>query len=101
VAAANVQVSRNSGKAGTAVTASGNGFFAGEEVKISYATGLSAPNPTKVVICTATVAADTSYTCNGHIPSGTTAGVKGAHKITAKGVTSGLKATTTFTRTKT
>ena len=64
---------------------------------VKYKTGLTVP--AEVLICTATVATDDNFTCGGHIPSKTSAGAKGPHIVQAKGATSGIKATTTFTRT--
>jgi hypothetical protein len=64
---------------------------------VIYKTGLS--SPPSVVLCTATVLSDGTFSCTGQIPSGATAGALGAHKIVAKGATSKAKAETTFTLT--
>ena len=88
-----------SGIAGTAVTVTGHWWMPGEKVNVKYKTGLVAPAPTLLMICSVPVASDGSFSCGGHIPSGTNAGPAGAHKISGKGATSGLKASTTFTRT--
>jgi YVTN family beta-propeller protein len=92
-----VTVSPTSGPAATAVTVSGRGFNPGETIKITYKTGLASPK--QVTICTTTAASDTSYTCSGTIPLAATAGTNGAHKILAKGLTSGIKVHTTYTLT--
>jgi hypothetical protein len=81
------------------VTASGGGFSPGEKVKVTYKTGLAAPKPAKVVLCSATVSSAGTYSCNGTIPASTSAGAPGAHKVMAKGGTSHFKATTTYTLT--
>jgi len=94
---AKISVTPNSGAPGTAVDVSGNGFDPGDSITVKYKTGLSAPNPTTEVICTATAASDGSFTCSGDIPSGATAGASGSHKIVVKGEPSGAKTTTTFT----
>jgi hypothetical protein len=93
---ATVSLTPSSGKPGTSVSVSGAGFNPGDAVKVKYKTDLSAPNPTAVVVCTATAAPDGTFSCSGDIPDRAQAGAKGAHKITAKGSPSGLKATTTF-----
>ena len=92
-----VNVSPTSGKPGTSVTVSGQGFNSGRDGQGLYETGLA--SPTSVTICTATAISDTSYTCTGTIPPKARAGAHIAHKIMAKGRTSGLKAKTTFTLT--
>jgi YVTN family beta-propeller protein len=94
---ATVNVSPTSGPHGTPVTISGRGFNPGETVKITYKTGLASPK--SVTICSATAGSDTTYTCSGTIPPAATAGAHTAHKILAKGLTSGIKVTTTFTLT--
>lgn len=90
-------VSPASGVAGSSVTASGGGFRPGESVKVSYATGLSAPDPTGVVVCTAKATTSGTYRCPGRIPSGTSAGADGAHSVKASGGSSGLTVAATFT----
>jgi len=95
VAVASLNVSPTSGHPRTSVTVSGQGFSPGENVKITYKTGLASPK--SVTICTATVGSDTSYTCSGTIPPRATAGARGAHTMVAKGLTSLIKVQTTFT----
>ena len=87
----------SSGPPGTAVTLSGNGYNPGESVKVTYKTGLSAPDPASILMCDAMADATGMFTCNADIPVGAAAGPNGAHKIIAKGVTSLDKATTIFT----
>lgn len=90
-------VSPASGPPRTAVGVSGSGFSPGETVKVSYATGLGAPHPTSVAVCTAQAAPDGSFFCSGKIPRSVPAGAKGAHTIVAKGTISLARATTSFT----
>jgi hypothetical protein len=92
-----VRVAPTSGPVGTAVTATGSWFLPGEAVNVSYKTGLL--SPASVLICTATADSSGSFTCSGSLPSGSTAGALGAHKIKAKGTSSLYKATTSFTLT--
>jgi hypothetical protein len=94
-----VVVSPSSGAPATAVTVSGRGFASGETVQAKYKTGLSAPNPASVVLCTTTAATDGTFTCNATIPSAALAGSAGGHKVTARGVSSRLSASATFTLT--
>jgi hypothetical protein len=63
-------------------------------VSVSYATQL--PSPTSVVLCTALVGTNSSYSCSGSIPT-SNAGPPGAHQLTATGQSSALTATATFT----
>jgi methyltransferase family protein len=91
-----VTLSPTCGNPGAAITVSGTGFSPREPIEVKYRTGLWAPDPASVVIFRATAAADGSFTCSGHIPSGTTAGEKGVHTIKARGARSGLKATTSL-----
>jgi hypothetical protein len=99
VAPLSVAINPNSGPAHTAVTLSGAGFGAGEQVAVKYITGLSSPKPASVTLCTATATAIGTFSCNGTIPSASTAGAHAVHKIVAKGHTSLRKAKTTFTLT--
>ena len=92
-----VTVSPPSGPVNTAVTVSGGAFAAGETVNIKYKTGLA--SPTSVLLCSAIASPTGTFTCAGTIPGAGTAGAMGAHKVVAKGVTSLIKAKTTFTLT--
>ncbi len=92
-----VSISPTSGLRGAAVTVSGGGFLVGETVKISYKTGLA--SPASVLICSTTASASGSYSCSGHIPSGSSAGALGSHSIVAKGVTTKRKPKSTFSLT--
>ncbi len=94
--AATGALSPASGPPGSAVVASGSSFSPGENVPVTYDTGLAAPKPTTVVLCIGIVAGDGSFTCYGHIPSAAQAGAAGKHKVTAKGFISGLTAKTHF-----
>jgi hypothetical protein len=93
---ATVVISPTTGVAGTAVTVQGTGFTSGETVKVTYNTGLSAPDPAKVTLCKTTVIADGTFTCGANIPTSADSGAAGSHKVVAKGATSLTKATTTF-----
>jgi hypothetical protein len=94
-AAATVALSPAIGGPGTAVAASGHSFMPGENVPVTYYTGLAAPSPATAVICVGIVGDDGSFTCYGHIPS-TNQGAIGKHKVTAKGFISGTSAKTHF-----
>jgi hypothetical protein len=91
-----VAVSPGKGPRGVAITLRGKGFMPGEAVKVKYNTGLTAPAPAAVVLCSASVAGDGTFACGAHIPSGATAGAKGFHLIVAKATPSKLKVTTSF-----
>lgn len=91
-----VVVAPTAGPPATPVTASGAGFSPGESVTVTYATGLSAPSPTSVHVCTGVAASDGTFSCHGNVPGTGTAGAVGAHKIKAKGLTSLVQASTTF-----
>jgi hypothetical protein len=62
----------------------------------TIATGLAAPSPTKVALCTTAVSADGTFTCNATIPDDANAGPTGSHNIKTKGVTSGTQVTAFF-----
>jgi DNA-binding beta-propeller fold protein YncE len=94
---ATVNAAPTAARPGKPITVYGQGFNPGESVKITYQTGLASPK--SVTICTATAGSDTSYTCSGKVPTSATAGANGGHKLTAKGLTSGIKVKTTFTLT--
>jgi hypothetical protein len=91
-----LRVAPRSGAPGTNLSVSGGGFSPGEQVNVSYKTGLAAPNPAAVVICSSTVSPVGTYSCSGSIPS-TNPGTTGVHHIQATGVTSHLHANSTFT----
>jgi hypothetical protein len=92
-APASVAVHPVRGLPGIAVKVTGANFAVGESVTVLYLTGLSAPAPSQVTICTATATATGSFVCKGRIPSKATAGAKGVHYIDASGV---VAASTTF-----
>ena len=75
---------------------SGAGYRPGETVKVTYGTGLAAPKPASVVLCSAVVDTYGTFSCNATIPAATLAGATGTHKVLAKGATSLAKSTTTF-----
>ena len=79
-----VIVSPAKGLPATAVTVKGANFASGESVTVVYLTGLSAPWPSRVRICTATATATSTFVCKGKIPT-KAAGAKGLHSIVATG----------------
>ncbi len=94
---AKVALSPLKGLPGTTVKAKGAYFVGGETVIVSYLTGLSAPAPESVTICTATTAVNGAFGCKGKIPGKARAGAKGVHVIEATGAV-GDVAKTTFKR---
>lgn len=90
-----VTLSPKSGPAGTAITVSGGGYASAETVTVVYKTGLS--SPATVTLCSTTSSNTGTYTCSGHIPGSSSAGVSGGHKITVTGATSKRTASATFT----
>ena len=84
---ASVMVSPTAGPKGTRLTISGAGFTSGETVNVDYNTGLPAPSPASVVLCTSTVRSIGTFACSGTIPK-KASGATGAHTIEAKGATS-------------
>lgn len=95
---ATLVLSPRSGVAGTSVAASGHGYSSGETVDVSYRTGLRAPNPTTVLLCSGQASANGAFSCKGTIPT-TDSGSTGSHKITAKGTASLLVASVVYTLT--
>ncbi len=91
-----VSVSPSSGIPGVSVVVSGEGYAPGEQVNAIYKTGLASPST--VAICSASANPDGTFSCGGSIPT-STAGAAGDHKIKAKGMTSRVIASTTFTLT--
>jgi len=87
--------SPSSGPAGQTVAISGGGFNAGETINVSYQTRL--PKPSSAPLCKALADSSGQFSCTGSVPTGTKAGPLGAHAIKAKGVSSHIKASTTFT----
>ena len=73
------------------------GYQPGEEVAVTYRTGLT--ERSAVSLCATTAAIDGTFSCSGDVPSGANAGADGNHKIKAKGTSSLAEATTTFTLT--
>jgi hypothetical protein len=95
VPSANVFVTPESGDPSTSVDVSGGGFGPGEEVNVTYKTGLASPST--VAVCNADAVADGTYSCTGDIPSAATAGADGTNSIEAKDKSTLAKAKTTFT----
>jgi IPT/TIG domain len=77
---------------GAAIKFSGTGFRPAETIKVTYKTGLRAPHPSSVVLCTATASATGSFWCKGVVHAAT-AGAKGLHTVTARGSTSRIAVT--------
>jgi hypothetical protein len=88
-----VSASPSDGAAGAMVAAGGEAYTPGEQVEVSYGTGLA--SPATVTICSTTANPDGTFSCSGDIPM-SNAGAAGSHKIKAKGMTSGAIAKTTF-----
>ncbi len=78
-------VSPVKGLPGTAVRITGAHFARGEIVKVRYWTGLSAPNPATVKICSGAATSTGTFVCNGTIPGPTYAGAHTFHSIVATG----------------
>jgi hypothetical protein len=93
-APADVALSPTKGPAGRAVRASGAYFASGETVNVTYLTGLAAPNPASVNICSGVATASGRFTCKGKIPSKATAGAHGRHNVVATGSTGDSAGTT-------
>lgn len=89
-------VTPSSGIPGTSVTLNSEGYLPGEQVNVTYETGLSSPS--SVSICITTAHSDGTFSCVGDIPS-SESGALGSHKIKAKGMISLATAKTTFTLT--
>ena len=90
----------NGGPRRTHVTVNGQGFVPGSTIRIVYRTELTAPSKPKVIICTAVVNTQGTFSCSGVVP-GTRGGggPAGAHTVFAKvPKTKSILATTTFTR---
>jgi hypothetical protein len=83
-APASIAVSPAKGLPGTAVKVRGANFAGGEAVTVVYLTGLSAPRPSQVTICTATTTASGAFACTGKIPV-KGAGARGFHVVVATG----------------
>jgi hypothetical protein len=79
-----VAVFPTKGLPGTAIKVRGANFANAETVTVVYMTGLSAPKPTRVRICTATTTASGAFVCRGKIPA-RGAGARGFHTIVATG----------------
>jgi streptogramin lyase len=92
-----VALSLSSGVPGTSVSASGYGYAPGETVDVTYATGLK--GPANATVCTATATSDGKFSCSGDLPTGSSTGAKGSHKISAEGETSFAFASAFFTLT--
>jgi hypothetical protein len=88
-APATLAVTPTAGRPGKTVKASGANFLGGETVTVVYSTGLSAPAPSEVTVCTATTSSTGTFACKGKIPTKATAGAKGVHFITASGAGGG------------
>jgi len=92
---ARVAISPIKGVPATAVKVTGAHFAGGETVTVRYWTGLSAPKPATVKICSGVATPTGTFVCKGKIPGATSAGVHGIHFIVATGST-GDSASTSF-----
>jgi len=88
-APASLTVTPTKGRPGKAVKASGADFVGGETVTVVYLTGLPAPTPSQVTVCTATTSSTGAFVCKGPIPAKAAAGAKGVHFIVASGAGGG------------
>jgi hypothetical protein len=93
-------ITPNSGPPGTHVSVHGFGYTPGATVLVvKYRTSHALPSAgPSSVICTATVAADSTFTCTGKTPEGAAADALGPHDVGAKD-SAGLKSRTQFTLT--
>jgi hypothetical protein len=78
------------------ITVGGEGYTPGEQVNVTYKTGLASAS--SLPICISTANPDDTFSCTGDIPT-TNAGANGAHKIKVKGISSFATAKNTFTLT--
>lgn len=92
---ATASVSPTSGPPGTLVRVSGRGFRPGETVRVRYVTGLAAPKPASIALCSGVATVSGTFTCKGTIQKVNT-GAKGFHTIIATGSASLTRASTTF-----
>ena len=93
-----ITMSPSTGTKKTPVAISGTGFNPGQTVTITYLSGKKKPKRASSTLCTATVASDGTFSCDGTIPRRGRAGVPGQKTI--KGAdSSAAQATTTFTLT--
>jgi Glycine rich protein len=99
VVEATVTITPNSGPWGTHVTITGAGFQPGEKGRVKFRTNMRPPPAGHYkIICTGVVGADGVFSCAADI--GLThklRGPLGAHDIVARGKTSLIEVTTTFT----
>jgi hypothetical protein len=91
-----IAISPSSGVPGASVTVSGEGYASGEQVNVTYKTGLASPS--SVNVCSSTADSDGTFSCMGSIPT-SDAGATGGHKIKAKGMTSLATGETSFSLT--
>jgi len=84
-APASVAVSPAKGRPGKPVKVGGANFASGESVTVVYLTGLSAPAPSQVTVCTSTTTDTGAFVCKGKTPAKAMAGAKGLHSIVATG----------------
>jgi hypothetical protein len=91
-----IALTPGSGPAGTAVRIDGSSFRPAGTVKVTYKTGIKTP-PT-ATLCSATVQADGTFTCNGMVPT-TTPGPIGPHLVLAAESAPAVKAQMSFSLT--
>jgi hypothetical protein len=93
-----ITITPTSGPRGARVKIRGQGFTPGSVEKIAYKTGVaSAP---KELLCKTIISTNGTFSCKARIPSGTLAGAKGVHTISAKSAhTKDVVATATYTLT--
>ena len=93
-----ITMSPSTGTKKTPVAISGTGFNPGQTVTINYLSGKKKPKRASSTLCTATVASDGTFSCDGTIPRRGRAGVPGQKTINGAD-SSAAQATTTFTLT--
>ena len=94
-----VSVTPRAGGPGSPVVVEGLGFAPGENVDVSYLTGVKTiATPPTVALCSATASPDGAVGCEGALPS--RAGPSGGHTVVASGQDSFLQGETTFTLTR-
>ncbi len=95
-APASLTVTPAKGRPGKTVKASGSNFIGGETVTVVYSTGLPAPAPSQVTVCTGATSSTGAFVCMGKIPTKAKAGAKGVHFIVASGAAGGSDSASTM-----
>lgn len=91
-----VSASPASGEPRQKVAVSGTGLLGGEQIYVTYNTGVGGSSAARIAICSAIAADDGTFNCLGRIPSSSIAGASGDYVIRATGTTSLATAKTIF-----